>query len=53
MTTRGDIIRILNEHSEEGREAKRAAVVIYLNANVLTEEEREKILGDLESYSEY
>lgn len=51
MVTRNDIINILNQH--ESREEKKQAVEAHLIKNVLTVEDRLKILDDLESYENY
>lgn len=53
MILRGDIIKILQSKAGKSQQEKRFAVEEYVNANVLTEEDKKKVLDDLDSYEDY
>lgn len=50
MITRNDIIQLLQDNSDKNQEEKRAVILEYVTANTLTQEDRDKIMADLESY---
>lgn len=53
MITREDIILVLKDNADKTQEEKRSAVQTYVNANTLTQADRDKIMADLESYEDY
>ena len=53
MVTRFQVITILNDNQDKDKEIKKTAVNNFLTSINTPEEEKQKILDDLGSYSEY